>query len=285
MVADVGILLIVQGCVAVVFLKVLANRVSFIILEPLTPERVKQWMPVTVMFAFMIFTGSQTLVYLTIPIVTVFKNMTNLMIAYGDWAWFHQSISWGVIGSFLMMTLGSVLSGFTDLQFDLTGYMWMAANCMSQAGYVLYMRKAQKQTKLSEWGSAYYNNLLSIPVLAVMCVVNGEVTTVFDYPLLWESSFMLAVVFSGIIGTALSLSVFWVVNVTSPTTYSMIGALNKIPITFVSVLIFHTVLTGKAVFSLTVGLASGVVYTYAKYLETLEKQKKASIPLERIEFK
>jgi GDP-mannose transporter len=161
----------------------------------------------------------------------------------------------------------------------------MAANCMSQAAYVLYMKQAQKVTKLSEWGSAYYNNFLSIFVLGGLAVLNGELATVFEFPALTDSMFIAAVVSSGFIGTALSLSVFWLVKVTSPTSYSMIGALNKIPVTIVSVFIFHTVLTLESTFSLTVGLASGVVYTYAKYQETLERQRNAIPPLQQIQSK
>jgi GDP-mannose transporter len=99
----------------------------------------------------MLFTGSMTIKYLTIPILTVFKNMTNLIIAWGDWFvvvdccvfvlflnlryFFDQIVSVGVIGSFLMMTLGSVMSGATDLNFSLEGYLWMLGNVLSQVSY------------------------------------------------------------------------------------------------------------------------------------------------------
>lgn len=41
-------------------------------------------------------------------------------------------------------------------------------------------------------------------------------------------------------------------------TYSMIGALNKIPITFLSVLFFHVAFTWKTAISVTVGLSAGM---------------------------
>lgn len=86
------------------------------------------------MFAAMLFTGSKTIAYLTIPVLTVFKNTTNLLIAWGDWYFFGQYISLGVIGSFALMVVGSVLSGLTDMQYNATGYLWMAANVLSQVG-------------------------------------------------------------------------------------------------------------------------------------------------------
>lgn len=141
------------------------------------------------------------------------------------------------------------------------------------------MKRAQRETKLSEWGSAYYNNVLSIFVLSAMCLLNGEFFTFLSFPQLYDPTFLLLVAFSGAIGTALSLSVFWVVKVTSPTTYSMIGALNKIPVTFVSMVFFHLSLSNEAIFSLGVGLVAGVVYTWAKYVEQQHKAQSSKSPV------
>jgi GDP-mannose transporter len=47
------------------------------------------------------------------------------------------------------------------------GYFWMAANCVSSASFVLYMRKRMKMSQFKEFDVAYYNNLLSIPVLLI----------------------------------------------------------------------------------------------------------------------
>ena len=261
-----------QAFIAVVSLHLLNHMLPFIDLKPFSIDIAQKWFPVTALFACMLFTGSMTIAYLTIPIITVFKNLTNLLIAFGDWYFFGQKISIGVLGSFLIMLIGSVLSGLTDMEFSLVGYVWMAGNCASQACYVLYMKRAQKETKLSEWGQAYYNNLLSIGVLGAMAYVNGEFSSMWDFPALTDPLFVLTVVFSGLIGTGLSLSVFWVVKVTSPTSYSMIGSLNKIPITVVSVFLFHTILTWQSTVSLGVGLASGVIYTYAKYQEQVSRE-------------
>lgn len=162
------------------------------------------------------------------------------------------------------MLLGSVMTGLTDLHFNLVGYLWMAGNCCSQAGYVLYMRQAKKDTNLSQWGMSYYNNVIGIAVFLPAALFTGELVDCWSDPLIEDPLFLGAVVFSGVIGTCLSLSVFWVVGATSPTTYSMIGSINKIPITFLSVLLFHSTLTVKSGVSICIGLASGVIYTLAK---------------------
>lgn len=119
------------------------------------------------------------------------------------------------------------------------------------------MRRAKTTTKLSEWGMSFYNNLLCIGLMVVSALVSGEFQEAQQYPAWDHASFIASMVFGGVIGTALSLSVFWCVNATSPTTYSMVGALNKIPITFVSVLFFHVNMDWKTLLSVSIGLTAG----------------------------
>eukprot|EP00045_Choanoeca_perplexa_P016583 m.224806 g.224806 ORF g.224806 m.224806 type:complete len:340 (-) comp17300_c0_seq2:80-1099(-) len=287
-------LLLFQSTVAVACLKLLAMS-GAIKLESFSLETAQKWAPVTIFFGLMLYTGSKTITYLSIPVLTVFKNMTNLFIAFGDWYFFDQTVTTAIIGSFAMMTLGSLLVGFTDLEFNLKGYLWMCCNCLAQTGYVLYMRQAKTTTKLSEWGMAFYNNLLCIGIMLVAAAASGELSAVQQYPMLTSPNFISAMVFGGVLGTGLSLSVFWCVSATSPTTYSMVGAMNKIPITFISVLFFHVVMDWKMIVSVCIGLSAGtslfaclcqpitlmrvgLVYTYAKL-----QMRNAPKPVQRME--
>eukprot|EP01147_Barroeca_monosierra_P008636 gene8636-10296_t len=250
------VLLFSQSLIAAVSLQLLGTF-SIIELEPFSFHTTRRWVPVTVFFGIMLYTGSQTLVYLSIPVVTVFKNLTNLLIAYGDWYFFGQNVSGGVIFSFLMMVAGSVLTGFTDLEFSLPGYVWMSLNCVSQAAYVLYARHAKASTKLSEWGMSFYNNFLCIIIMALSSVFTGELQAAINFPNLRSPVFLCGVILSGVVGTGLSFTVFWVMSTTSPTTYSMVGSLNKIPITLISILFFHMSMTWKTMVSIAIGLSAG----------------------------
>ncbi|EGD77216.1 hypothetical protein PTSG_08308 [Salpingoeca rosetta] len=267
-----SVLLLFQSAVAVVILKLLSVG-QVIELERFSMATVRRWAPVTVFFGLMLYTGSKTLVFLSIPIVTVFKNMTNLLIAYGDWHFFGQTVTRGVIVSFMLMVVGSILTGFTDLEFNLQGYVWMSLNCLSQASYVLYARYAKTTTQLSEWGMSFYNNLLCVVLMSASSVFTGELFQAMEFKNLTAPSFVVSVVLSGVVGTGLSFAVFWVMSTTSPTTYSMVGSLNKIPITFASVLFFHMNMTWKTMVSIAVGLGAGIVYTHAKI--QMKRQREA----------
>ena len=49
--------------------------------------------------------------------VTVFKNLTNIVIVTGDWWFFHQAASTLVIASMAVMVFGALVASYHDLNF------------------------------------------------------------------------------------------------------------------------------------------------------------------------
>jgi GDP-mannose transporter len=89
----------------------------------------------------------------------------------------------------------------------------------------------------------FYNNLLTIPILFVA-----------------------------------SIAVEGCVRVTSSTTYSMVGALNKLPIAVSGLIFFDAPVTIPSVSAIFVGFVSGIVYAVAK-LRQNSKPKTGVIPM------
>ena len=119
----------------------------------------------------MIYTGSKALQFLTIPVYTIFKNLTIIMIAYGEVLWFGGSVTGMALFSFGLMVLSSVIAAWADIQHALqshgsatseasakistlnAGYMWMLINCVCTTAYVLGMRKRIKLTNFKDFDS------------------------------------------------------------------------------------------------------------------------------------
>lgn len=143
----------------------------------------------------------------------------------------------------------------------------------------------------------FYNNLLSIPVLLVCTLFLEDwsgANVVKNFPLESRNNLMIAMFISGLSSVFISYTSAWCVRVTSSTTYSMVGALNKLPIaisgliffdapvTFFSVtvcplciILFGNLdsgsLTGRSQ-AIAIGFVSGIVYTMAK----MQQQKQTS---------
>jgi GDP-mannose transporter len=193
--------------------------------------------------------------------------------------------------SLVLVVVGAVMAGATDLDFNLEGYGWMVANCVCTAGYVLYLRAAV-ETKLSTWDKALLNNLLSLPTSLLLGLAIKEVSVSrrpdrvharacvgLQLPdslssKAWSMPFFVGVIIlSGLTGFCLNLASLWCIEETSATTYSMVGALNKVPSSIIGIWVFGNQITWTSGMFIAFGLLSGAVYAYAKSIDPDQGRK------------
>ena len=166
----------------------------------------------------MIYTGSKALQYLSIPLFTIFKNLTIILIAYAERTYFNGStVTRLMLISFFMMVLSSVIAGWADIAAGktlkagaeqvglLVSYGWMVANCLTTAGFSLLMKGKGKETGFKDFDMVFYNSrcywfpvwmwdvlsltynlpvdLLSVPVLLLLSVMfeGPEARRTYDY--------------------------------------------------------------------------------------------------------
>jgi GDP-mannose transporter len=71
-----------------------------------------------------------------------------------------------------------------------------------------------------------------LPILGLIFAFN-EHKVVLSQPALMDSAFLVVSLLGGIIGFAISFSSLWFLSQTTATIYSLVGALNKIPVAVV----------------------------------------------------
>ena len=116
----------------------------------------------------MLYTGNMSLKYLTVPVYTIFKNLTIIVIAYGEVLWFNGRVTSLALLSFGLMVMSSVVAALSDIQSAIegsghtgnamlvlnAGYLWMAFNVICTAARLLVMKKVIKQT--NDWDCAFF---------------------------------------------------------------------------------------------------------------------------------
>lgn len=113
----------------------------------------------------------------------------------------------------------------------------------------------------------FYNNLLSIPILIVFSILVEDWSSENlnrNFPPATRNGIFLAMLVSGLSSVFISYTSAWCVRVTSSTTYSMVGALNKLPIAVSGLIFFDAPVTFPSVSAIVVGFISGLVYALAK---------------------
>ncbi|KAH9457168.1 hypothetical protein Pst134EA_021058 [Puccinia striiformis f. sp. tritici] len=283
------------GCVAV------SKSLRLIKYRDLDKNDAKRWFPISFLLVVVIYTGSKALQFLTIPVYTIFKNLTIILIAYGEVIWFNGSVSSLTLVSFGLMVLSSLIAAWSDISPFLSpsisttspdafsepliygeivkknaGYFWMLINCFASAAYVLAMRKKIKLTNFKDWDTMFYNNLLSIPILIVFSLAFEDWSSnslSLNFPYEGRNFLLAAMSFSGAAAVFISYTTAWCVRTTSSTTYSMVGALNKLPVAASGMIFFGDPVTFGNVTAVSTGFVAGLVYTIAK----VNQQKTNSI--------
>lgn len=110
----------------------------------------------------------------------------------------------------------------------------------------------------------FYNNLLSLPLLLALMAAQGELSTVLEQPDLYNPRFLIVAGASGLVGFGISFCVLWFLSTTTPTTFSLVGSLNKIPVSVIGLFLFERTWSLPNLLSVMVGLAAGVMFVVAK---------------------
>jgi GDP-mannose transporter len=129
------------------------------------------------------------------------------------------------------------------------------------------MRKRIKITGFKDWDSMFYNNLLSVPILVVFSIIVedwGSESLAANFPASNRFILLSAIAFSGAAAVFISYSTAWCVRVCGSTTYSMVGALNKLPVAASGMLFFGDPASFGNVSAIGVGGLAGIVYAVAK---------------------
>ncbi|KAG2716237.1 hypothetical protein I3760_03G114600 [Carya illinoinensis] len=215
-----------------------------------------------------------SLKYINVAMVTVLKNVTNVITALGEMYLFskhHDSRVWAAL---FLMIISAISGGITDLSFHAVGYAWQIINCFLTASYSLTLRRlmdtAKQVTKsgnLNEFSMVLLNNTLSLPLGILLIFIFNEVDYLTRTPLLRLPTFWFVMTLSGVLGLAISFTSMWFLHQTGATTYSLVGSLNKIPLSIAGILIFKVPTSLENSASIFFGLIAGVIFARAKMRE------------------
>lgn len=148
-----------------------AKTIGYISFRDFNAGEAKKWFPIALLLIGMIYTSAKALQFLSVPVYTIFKNLTIILIAYGEVLWFGGSVTGTALFSFGLMVLSSIIAAWADIQHALqslggagveaadaistlnAGYLWMLFNCFCSASFVLGMRKRIKLTNFTDFDS------------------------------------------------------------------------------------------------------------------------------------
>ncbi|CAI5948584.1 unnamed protein product [Closterium sp. NIES-64] len=141
----------------------------------------------------------------------------------------------GQLSEFTMVLLNNALS-FPLARFPFPIFPLPPSPCQTSSASA---KAATKSGQLSEFTMVLLNNALSFPPAILLIIAFSETKYLLHSPLMLNGGFWVAVTLSGLLGLAISFTSMWFLHQTSPTTYSLVGSLNKIPLSLFGIILFN----------------------------------------------
>lgn len=256
------VLLFLQNVCAVI-LVVCCKAFGIIHYPDFDMKVVRRWFPLTILFVAMLWTSMKSLGLMSVAVQTILKNLAIILTALGDSYFFGKKLSAAMFVSFGMMALGSYIGSIGDKHVTAWGLFWTFANVFFTVAYVLYMKilLGNVSKEIGRYGPVFYNNLLSLPFLFIPAFADIE-PFFEDAKMHAGPKAMLCLVAMMFIGAVMTFATFWCMRVTSPTTYSVTGALNKIPLALLGIVVFNHFPSPVGWVGIAVALSGGFLYTY-----------------------
>jgi len=222
-----------QNAAAVVMLRCLtcASPATVGALPPLTRSVLGQWLPLTALFVGMLVSSLLALMHVSAVTLIVIRNLNSLTVAALEWAVLGRALSWGGAGALGGMLLGASLYGLHDVTFSATGYAWLAVNLVTTSAYQVLVKRivsSDAAKEMGPFGFSYLNNLLSLPMLALISVAAGEVPAMLAGARHLDSAGAAVLALSGALGFCLSVSAFKLNTMIAATSMMVANNVNKV---------------------------------------------------------
>ena len=243
-------------------LVVSAKRMGWVFYPDFDTKVVKKWLPLTILFVLMLFTSMKSLKLMSVAVQTILKNLATIITALGDMYLFEKKLTPPMFGAFALMIFGSYLGTAADPWATPWGLFWTFANIAATVAYVLYMKTllGSVSQEIGRYGPVFYSNLLSLPFLffPAFPTLPAMFAKIGETP----AGGLVCLTLMLFVGAVMTFAVFWCMRLTSPTTYSVVGSLNKIPLAVFGMLIFKHAPTALGAVGIMFALGGGMLYTW-----------------------
>eukprot|EP00241_Pyramimonas_parkeae_P006921 CAMPEP_0114230482 /NCGR_PEP_ID=MMETSP0058-20121206/3497_1 /TAXON_ID=36894 /ORGANISM="Pyramimonas parkeae, CCMP726" /LENGTH=339 /DNA_ID=CAMNT_0001341693 /DNA_START=131 /DNA_END=1151 /DNA_ORIENTATION=+ len=270
-----NVLLLLQ-MIAAVGVLVLLHAGGALVLEPVSWHRAKALVPVALLYNANVAFALASLGNLNVPMYNTMKRLTPSLVLAHDYVFSGAGVSREVVQSVMLTVSGCLVAGYGDLAFDPFGYAMAATSCILQASYLVTVQKTGAEKGISSNDLLLYNAILSIPVLLLVVLLDGEFHPAMTklYARSAEFNFMSVLLASLLMGILLNYAIFLCTQNNSALTTCIVGVLKGVAATGLGYFLLGGVKFVPLNFAgIMINLVGGTWYTYIKYRE---KQTRSS---------
>jgi solute carrier family 35 len=237
----------------------------------------KQVAPLSGVFIAYVVISLAALGRVNVPMFTALRRLTLLFVMVIEFFVSAKVPTKWISASVAVMTLGAAIAAYKDLTFDMWSYVLVFFTNLFTALYTVFISSVKRDHKLDTFTMLWYNNIMTMPVVALLILVTGEGAMAASFTHYDDGHFMFFFFCSSVMAFWLNYSTFQSTSLNSPTTQSVIGQLKNFIAFVLSLVLFTDYVFDMTNFAgLLVGFAGGVWYS------VMEMQPKAppTVPVE-----
>lgn len=231
-------------------------------------------------FVLFIFTNAQSLRYINIPVLTVWKSLGPLFVTLFERFYFGDMFCPRVYYAMALIALSALVTSINDLEFSVIGYFFAAANVVANVAYLASLRIYLRSPHVSSLDKTFHSNLLSLIPIGILAIASNETPHVLRDFQTTSMMFKFIFILSGFLTTAVCATAFWTISLTNGSTVSFIGGMNKVPMILISLVIFETRMSIAGWMGVVLGILAGFIFMRAKAMSPLSNTAQTSSALD-----
>lgn len=259
-------IMFVQLLFTAIFIKCAKMKGYLSWVEDYSISNAKKCLPVSLIFCVNTVLALLALGGMNIPMYNALRRCGPIAILMLSPCFIRQETNRNIIFSVVMITFGTFLAGWGDLEFDFTAYAFGIVSVFTQALYFLVVQKLGVDKDFNALSIVYINSVSCTPLMLFFTFLYGEspgINTFEDIanPVFWIN-FISVVSFACIF----SYSIFLSTTVNSALSTALVGVIKSALTTIIGMYTFGGVTaTTSFVLGQMVNLGGGALYTYEKY--------------------
>ncbi|EAN93520.1 putative GDP-mannose transporter [Trypanosoma cruzi] len=237
--------------------------------EAMTLRVAREWAPVALLFAFMLYTSMKSFVYANLSTVLTFRNLGSIVTTVAEYYLLGELVNAEVIFSQVAIFCGAVVYGWANSTFTMVGLVWILANVIGQGCYGILVKHMTTNVpgfaSATKYTLALYNNAIAIPMVFLIFLQHDEiryisqtlpVITGFDW-------FWIGI--TCVLGFMISTSGFGLQKLVSAATFIEVNNLTKFFNILIGVIFLHDPMGLVDGVGCVIALVAGAWYASAKY--------------------
>ena len=226
-----------------------ARHYNLLTYQPFNFNNFRTLLPISLSFLVYMVLGMLAMKLVSLPMYTTLRRTTVLFVMVIEWLTLGKGSSWLVKLSVLVMVVGAVVAGWKDMRFDLTSYTIVFIYNGFTALYLVLINSISTRERqraqhshtipLTQWDFMYYNNLTTIPLLALAVLLTGETKSLYNSPHLTTPMFHMSLLASSLLAFVLNYAIFKNTAVNSALTQTVAGQAKDVVVVVLGVWAFE----------------------------------------------